>query len=71
MCLSIPGKIIKIEDEIATIDYQGETREASIVLKDNAEVGDWVIVSAKMVMEIVPEDEAQKIIATWDLTDET
>jgi len=69
MCLSVPGKIIKIKGDKATVDYQGEKREASLVLKKEARVGDFVIVSAKFVMEIVPEDEAKKTIEMWDETD--
>jgi len=70
MCLAIPGKITKINDDIATIDYDGETREASLQLKKDAKIGDYVIVSAKFVMQIIPKDEAKKVIALWDKADE-
>lgn len=68
MCMAVPGKVIKIENDIATIDYNGEIREASTVL-NNCNVGDWVIVSAKFVMKIIPEQEALKTIAVWDEAD--
>jgi hydrogenase expression/formation protein HypC len=70
MCLSIPGKILKIEGEEATIDYGSETRIASLALKKDVQVGDYVIVSAKFVIEKIPESEAKEIIALWDKTDE-
>jgi len=69
LCLSIPGRIIKIEDETATIDYSGEKRTASTALLKDVTVGDFVIVSAKFVMQKVPEEEAKKTIALWDETD--
>ena len=31
MCLAIPGKIIEIKDDIATVDYGKEKRKAKIV----------------------------------------
>jgi len=70
MCLSIPGKIISIKGSKAIIDYQKEKREASIMLKKNVKVGDCVLVSAKFIMEIIPKDEAEKIIGVWDETDQ-
>lgn len=68
MCLAVPGKIIKIEKEMATIDYDGERREASTSLID-CEVGDWVIVSAKFVMRKIPEEDALKTLEVWNATD--
>ncbi len=70
MCLSIPGKIVSIEDNVATIDYDGEIRTAGNDLLPAVKVGDWVIVSAKMIMQIIPEDEAKKTLELWDRTDE-
>ncbi|MCK4967554.1 MAG: HypC/HybG/HupF family hydrogenase formation chaperone, partial [Candidatus Aenigmarchaeota archaeon] len=32
MCLAIPGKIIKINGDTATIDYDGITKTAKITL---------------------------------------
>ncbi|MBU1201592.1 MAG: HypC/HybG/HupF family hydrogenase formation chaperone [Nanoarchaeota archaeon] len=69
MCLSIPGKVVKIKGDKATIDYQGEKREASITLKKEVKVGDYVIVSARFVMEIIPKDEARRTIEVWNETD--
>ena len=70
MCLAIPGKIISIDDDQAVIDYNGETRTAGTALLPNVAVGEYVIVSAKMIMQKVPEDEAKKTLELWDETDE-
>lgn len=70
MCLSVPGKIISINNNIATIDYNGETREAGTALLPKVKTGDYVIVSAKMIMQVIPEQEAKKILAVWDETDD-
>jgi len=58
MCLSIPGKVIEIrEDGSCVVDYEAEKRVASI-FTDDIKVGDYVIVSAKVVVMKVPKDQA-------------
>lgn len=56
MCLTIPGKIIRIEDDIATLDYGSEQRQAKIV-EGNYKVGDCVLVQAKIVVEKVSDQQ--------------
>jgi hydrogenase assembly chaperone HypC/HupF len=61
MCLAIPGKIIEIEKNNATIDYCGEQRKAKI-LEGNYKKGDYVIVQARIIMMKVPQKEAVECI---------
>ncbi len=56
MCLAVPGKITEINEDIATVDYGSEKRQAKIVQGD-FKVGDYVIVSAQIVSEKVPEEK--------------
>ena len=46
MCLAIPSKITHIEEQLATIDVAGVQRQASLLLLEDAQVGDFVIVHA-------------------------
>jgi len=60
MCLAIPGKIIEIDrEDIATIDYGSERREAKIV-EGLYKVGDYVLVQARVVIEKVSEAQVKK-----------
>jgi hydrogenase expression/formation protein HypC len=60
MCLAIPGKIVEIKEDVAVVDYGSEKREARIVSKDvDFKVGDYVIVSAKVVSEKVDEEQVK------------
>ena len=43
MCLAIPGKIIKIENDNAIVDYISEKRIGKIV-EGTYKVGDYVII---------------------------
>jgi hydrogenase expression/formation protein HypC len=58
MCLAIPSKIVKIEDNVATIDVDGIKREASLLLIENPEVGDYVIVHAGFAINKINEEDA-------------
>ena len=60
MCLAIPSKIIKIENTMATIDVEGVQRQASLMLVDDAQVGDYVIVHAGYAINKLDEKSARE-----------
>lgn len=60
MCLAIPSMIVKIEDEMATIDVDGVKRKASLLLVEDAQVGDYVIVHAGFAIRKIDEEVAQE-----------
>jgi len=60
MCIAIPSKIVKIENNIATIDVDGAKREASLLLLDDPKVGDYVIVHAGFAIHKINEAEAME-----------
>ena len=63
MCLAIPAKIMeKSGDAIATVDILGTTRDISIDLTPQAEIGDYVLVHAGFAIEVVDEQFAQETI---------
>lgn len=60
MCLAIPSKIIRIEDGLGTIDVDGVRRTCSLLLLEDANVGDWVIVHAGFALHKIDEDVAME-----------
>jgi hydrogenase expression/formation protein HypC len=58
MCLAIPSKIIEIDDNIGTIDVDGVRRKASLLLLEEANVGDYVIVHAGFAIHKIDEQAA-------------
>ena len=62
MCLAIPSKITKIDNNMATIDVEGVQREASLLLLEDARVGDYVIVHAGFAIQKLDESAAQETI---------
>lgn len=62
MCLAIPSKIVKIENEMATIDVDGVQREASLLLLEDARVGEYVIVHAGFAINRLDEAVAMETL---------
>jgi hydrogenase expression/formation protein HypC len=60
MCLAIPSKIIKIEDGIGVIDVDGVRRKTSLLLVEDAKVGDYVIVHAGFALHKIDEVAAME-----------
>ena len=63
MCLAIPSKITKIESNMATIDVDGVQREASLLLLEDAKVGEYVIVHAGFAIQKIDESAAQETLS--------
>lgn len=59
MCLAFPGKVIEINDNLATIEHSGIKSEASLMLLPETKVGDYVLVHAGFAMQIVDEEEVK------------
>jgi len=62
MCLAIPSKVIKIEGDMGTIDVEGVKREASLLLLEDVEIGDYVIVHAGFALHKIDESEAKETL---------
>ncbi len=58
MCLAVPSKIIEINDNVAKVDVDGVIRETSIMLIDDAKIGDYVIVHAGFAINKIDEQVA-------------
>ena len=55
MCVAAPGKILSINGTTATVAYSGNLG----VVK--AQVGDWVLVHAGLVIQVLSESQAQEM----------
>jgi hydrogenase expression/formation protein HypC len=63
MCLAIPSKITRIENNMATIDVDGVQRGASLLLLEDAKIGDYVIVHAGFAIQKIDEQAAMETLA--------
>ncbi|MEE9150517.1 MAG: HypC/HybG/HupF family hydrogenase formation chaperone [Thermoplasmata archaeon] len=58
MCLAVPGKIIRIdENNIANVDFGGVERPVNVSLVE-VSIGDFVIVHAGYAIQVLREEDA-------------
>ena len=63
MCLAVPAKILSIQDALAKVELSGVTKDVSLMLLPEAQVGDYVLVHAGFAMQKVDEKEAEETYA--------
>jgi hydrogenase expression/formation protein HypC len=59
MCLGVPMQVKTIRDELALCEIDGVQREASLMMLDDVQVGDYVLIHAGFAIEKIDEAEAQ------------
>ena len=62
MCLATPSKVIKIEDDWATVESGGHTHRVNLSLLKNVRVGEYLLVHDELAINKIPEAEAKKIL---------
>ncbi len=61
MCVAAPGKVIEINGNTAVIDYNGNKINANKGIVD-VKIGDYALVHAGLIIQVIPEDEAKNMI---------
>lgn len=60
MCVAIPGRVIALDNNIATVDFDGNRVTARVGLVP-VKVDDRVLVHAGMIIQVLREREAEEI----------
>jgi hydrogenase expression/formation protein HypC len=67
MCLAVPGMIIELaEAGLALVEIGGVKTKVSLMLVDNAGLGDYVLVHAGFAIEKIDRYEAQRTIELFE-----
>lgn len=66
MCLAVPMKIIEINENRARVSYKDIIRETSLILIENARVGDWILMHSGYAIAKIDEKEAQDTIDIFE-----
>lgn len=61
MCVAVPGKIIEINGDIAKVNIMNNITQVNIRLV-SANLGDYVLVHAGVVIEVMKKDMAEEIL---------
>jgi len=68
MCLAVPGRVLKIEQDAlrtATVSFGGVTKSVSLALVPEAGVGDYVIVHVGFAISKLDEEAARRTLETY------
>jgi len=67
MCLSLPGKILSIDDStelrMANVDFGGVEREICVEWVPEAEIGDYVLAHVGTALTVLDEESAMESIS--------
>ena len=62
MCLSIPAKVVKIEDETARVSVGGSKYNAGLQMLEDVQVGDYILLHAGFAIQKISEKEAEETL---------
>jgi len=62
MCLAMPGKIIRVDDKTARVDFDGVERDVHIELLPGAGAGDYILAHAGFAIQIIDRREAEETL---------
>lgn len=69
MCVAVPGKIIEINGDIAKVNIMENITQVNVKLV-SAKVGDYVLIHAGCVLEVLKEDAAKEILSMFSELEE-
>ena len=69
MCVAAPGKIIEIDGNTAKIDYSSNITTVNKGIVD-CKVGDWVLVHVGLIIQVLPENEAEYMVELFNELEE-
>ena len=64
MCVAVPGEVVKIENGVATINYDGNFVKANAGVV-NVKVGDYALVHAGLIIQVMDKAEVEDIISLF------
>ena len=68
MCLGVPGKVVAVHGQTATVDFFGVRRETRLDVVDEPVVpGDYILNHVGFAIRKIPPHEIQETLALYDL----
>lgn len=62
MCLSVPAKIVSIENEMAQVSIGGTIITTGLQLIENPQINEWVLVHSGFAIEKISEEDAAETL---------
>lgn len=68
MCLGVPGQILEISGEVATVDFWGTRRHVRLdELQEPVTAGDYIIDHAGSAVRVIPVEEVADTLALYEV----
>ncbi|HUL01774.1 MAG TPA: HypC/HybG/HupF family hydrogenase formation chaperone [Gemmatimonadales bacterium] len=68
MCLGVPGRIVEVHGQIATVDFWGVRRETRLdVVDEPVAPGDYILNHVGFAIRKIPAHEIQETLALYEL----
>ena len=66
MCLAIPARVVKVQGELAQVDFgEGIIREVNVALV-KAKADEYVLVHAGYAIQVLDQEEAEETLNLWN-----
>jgi hydrogenase expression/formation protein HypC len=66
MCLAVPAKVVRIDGDVANVDFgEGVLREVNVSLVE-AKVDEYVLVHAGYAIQVIDKNEAEETFRLWN-----
>lgn len=62
MCLGVPMQVMSIAEEVAVCEIDGVRREASLMMVEGVDVGDFVLIHAGFAIEKLDREDAEETL---------
>lgn len=69
MCVAVPGKVVQIKGDYARVNVMENMTDVNIRLVDT-KVGDYVLIHAGCVIEVLKKEAAEEILAVFSELEE-
>ncbi len=67
MCLGVPGKIVAIDGEIATVDFWGVRRQVRLdIIDEPAMVGDYILNHVGFAIRRIPPESVAETLSLYE-----
>ena len=67
MCLGVPGKIIEINQTMATVDFWGVRRQVKLDIVDEpVKVGDYILNHVGFAIRRIPEESIAETLSLYE-----
>lgn len=67
MCLGVPGKVVEVQDQVATVDFWGVRRQVRLELVDEpVACGDYVLNHVGFAIRRIPDAEIELTLELYE-----